>query len=112
MKNTLKILILFGFFSVFIHPACNDKDNTPPVITILGDNPLYHPLGVPYVDPGATAQDDQDGDITSKIVTTIDVDVNTQAYNYHVYYDVEDAAGNKATQAVRIVHVLELQQSF
>jgi hypothetical protein len=108
MKSILKIVILFSLFSVFFHPACKDKDTTPPVITILGDNPLFYPLGVPYVDPGATAEDDQDGDITAKIKTTIDVDVNVQAYNYHVYYDVEDAAGNKAKQAVRIVHVLQM----
>lgn len=108
MKTTLKVVLLFSLLSVFLHPACKDKDTTPPEITIVGDNPLYHPLGVPYVDPGATAQDDQDGDITGKIMTTIEVDVNTQAYNNHVYYNVEDAAGNEATQAIRIVHVLKL----
>ena len=35
-------------------------DETPPEITVLGDNPLTWIAGEPYVDPGATALDDVD----------------------------------------------------
>ncbi|MDD4304461.1 MAG: GLUG motif-containing protein, partial [Patescibacteria group bacterium] len=45
-------------------------DNTSPVITILGSNPLSIYKGDSYYDEGATATDAVDGDITNDIVTT------------------------------------------
>lgn len=104
MKNLLICCILF--FSVAVFSSGCKKDKNPPVITIIGDNPLIHPLGVPYDDPGATAFDEEDGDITDKIQTEINVDINEQGYNYSVKYNVEDAAGNRADEKVRTVHVL------
>jgi hypothetical protein len=87
--------------------GCKEKDTTPPVITITGDNPLNHPVGVPYNDPGATALDEEDGDLTNEIETTVNVDPDVVGYNYTVEYKVSDKAGNEATPAVRTVHVLE-----
>jgi hypothetical protein len=43
-------------------------DTTAPVITLVGDNPLELNNGDTYTDPGATASDDVDGDLTSSIV--------------------------------------------
>jgi hypothetical protein len=39
-------------------------DVTPPVITLLGADPFQVPLGGPFIDPGVTAIDDIDGDIS------------------------------------------------
>lgn len=105
-KKFFYILLIVIPSLTLLSSGCN-KDNTPPVIEIIGDNPLVHPKGIPYDDPGATASDDEDGDITDKIQTQINVDINVQAYNYSVTYKVEDEAGNQS-QAVRTVHVLEL----
>ncbi|NRA49074.1 MAG: DUF5011 domain-containing protein, partial [Phaeodactylibacter sp.] len=78
---------------------------TPPVITILGDNPATVTEGSTYSDAGATATDDTDGDITSSI--SVSSNVNTSAAgSYTVTYDVSDAAGNN-TQATRTVNVEE-----
>jgi len=107
-----KIFAFIPIFVVvlFISTSCNkNKDTSPPVITMIGDTTIWHPLGQPYNDPGATALDEVDGDITDKIVTTSNVDVNVQAYNYWVRYNVEDEAGNKAEQVQRTVNVLELK---
>ena len=41
---------------------CFVFDTTPPVITLLGDNPAVVGVGEEYVDAGATAFDDVDGD--------------------------------------------------
>ncbi|MEM7801819.1 MAG: immunoglobulin-like domain-containing protein, partial [Chloroflexota bacterium] len=80
-------------------------DNTPPVITLNGDNPLELTEGDSYTDPGATAEDDVDGTITNDIVVGGDtVDTNTPG-SYTVTYDVSDAAGNAATTVSRIVNV-------
>jgi hypothetical protein len=53
-------------------------DDTPPVIILLGDNPLDLTVGDPYVEPNATASDDVDGDITNNIV------INASGEIYHL----------------------------
>ncbi len=86
-------------------------DTAPPLITPLGVNPLSWNLGqTPYVDPGATAQDNVDGNLTSSIITdTSDVDTNTLG-TYTVDYSVTDTAGNRAT-ASRTVQVVIAKKS-
>ena len=79
-------------------------DTTPPKITLLGNNPEKIVLDANYVDAGATALDDKDGDLTSKIVTRVKVDTSNTG-TYRVYYSVTDKAGNKA-RAVRRVKVI------
>ena len=54
---------------------------------------------------GATATDDKDGDLTSKIETTGKVDTK-KAGTYKITYTVKDAAGNTST-ATRTVIVKE-----
>lgn len=80
-------------------------DTTPPVITLLGDATVTIAVGDTYVDAGATALDDTDGDITANIVVNNPVDSNTEG-DYTVTYDVTDAAGNMATQVSRTVRVV------
>ncbi len=70
----------------------------PPVISLVGDNPLIHELGTPYADPGATTDDG------SEVTTdTSQVDVNVLG-DYLVTYTATDDDGNTAT-AIRIVYV-------
>ncbi len=42
-------------------------DDTKPVITLAGETPIKIAYGTPFTDPGATAFDNVDGDITVKI---------------------------------------------
>ena len=61
-----------------------------------------------YVDPGATALDNDDGDISNSIQVSGDyVDVLSPGI-YHVYFNVSDAAGNAADTAIRTVQVSQL----
>ena len=86
----------------------NSADTTPPVITITGDNPVTLKVGDSYIDAGATAVDDVDGEVS---VTTVSNDVDTtQVGTYYVTYEAIDAAGNKAT-ATREVKVSEVVSS-
>ncbi len=71
-------------------------DIVKPIIKVIGKN-VKTEKGKTYVDQGATATDDVDGDITNKIITTNSVDTNTVG-RYSVKYSVEDAAGNTATK--------------
>ena len=43
-------------------------DTTPPVITLIGSSTITLTVGETWTDPGATATDDVDGDITSSII--------------------------------------------
>jgi len=83
----------------------NGQDSIPPVITILGNNPIMHPVGTTYTDDGATAQDDVDGDVTSSIITTNNVIENVIGV-YTVDYQVTDMAGNTAMVS-RTVNVID-----
>jgi hypothetical protein len=80
-------------------------DVTPPVITLLGANPLVFVQGGTFTDPGATAFDSRDGDLTASIVVAGTVDGNVPG-DYPVTYDVSDAAGNAALRQTRLVRVL------
>ena len=81
-------------------------DTTAPVITLLGDNPQNIMVGGTYVELGATAIDDVDGDISLNLaIDSSAVDTDT-AGNYTVTYDVTDAAGNAATTVTRTVSVV------
>ncbi|MDQ7016783.1 MAG: glycoside hydrolase family 9 protein, partial [Gammaproteobacteria bacterium] len=72
------------------------SDTTVPVITLLGTNPQAVEAGTAYVEAGATASDNLDGNISASIVIT--GAVNTAVpNNYTITYTVSDAAGNSAT---------------
>jgi len=73
----------------------------PPVLTLTGANPMNLNLGDTFIDPGATATDDIDGDITATIHTISDVDTSVAA-TYTVTYSVTDSDDNtvSATRSV------------
>ena len=79
-------------------------DVTAPVITLTGSSTVSIELDAVYVDAGATALDNIDGDISINITLTSTVDVNTVG-TYSVTYNVSDAAGNAATPVIRTVNV-------
>ena len=79
-------------------------DVTKPVITLLGDSEIRHEQGTEYIDAGATATDNIDGDITDLIIISSNVDSNVSG-RYTVTYFVIDSAGNEAKQKIRVVNV-------
>ena len=82
-------------------------DSVAPVITLTGDDPQTVERGSAYVEQGATATDDTDGDISGNIVIDASaVDINVVG-SYGVTYNVSDAAGNPAVEVVRTVNVVD-----
>jgi lysophospholipase L1-like esterase len=72
------------------------EDTEPPVITLLGDNPMNLTVGDTFTDPGATAVDNVDGDLTESIVVGGDTVDTSTAGTYVITYNVSDAAGDDA----------------
>ena len=82
------------------------QDTTAPVITLVGTDPVTIEVHTPYVDAGATASDNVDGNITANIATFNPVNQDGVG-DYTVTYDVVDSHGNPATQVTRTVHVVD-----
>jgi Zinc carboxypeptidase/Domain of unknown function (DUF5011)/GEVED domain/Secretion system C-terminal sorting domain/Fibronectin type III domain len=80
-------------------------DTTPPVISLVGTSSINLFVGDFYSEPGATATDNKDGNITANIVIAGTVNTNT-AGTYIITYNVSDAAGNPASQVTRTVNVI------
>ncbi|MFY9152763.1 MAG: immunoglobulin-like domain-containing protein [Prolixibacteraceae bacterium] len=79
-------------------------DRIKPVITLIGDASIAICQGETYNDAGATATDDVDGDISSRIIVGNHVDKDIPD-TYIVTYNVSDAAGNDAIEVKRTVVV-------
>lgn len=95
--------------TVTVAAATNNApaDSEPPTIRLLGANPLLLAVGDQYVEPGARATDDVDGDVSSSVVIDRSGVSTANAGNYRVTYNVADSAGNQANQVVRSVIVEE-----
>lgn len=78
-------------------------DRTPPVIHLNGDATITLTEGGSFDDPGASATDAREGDLTGDIVVTGTVNPNVPG-TYELKYSVRDSVGN-AAEAVRTVIV-------
>lgn len=77
-----------------------------PEITVIGENPLSVECGTNYADPGATAVDACNTDLTTSIEVINPVDTMIVG-EYAVCYNVTDAAGNTAAEKTRTVNVVD-----
>lgn len=74
----------------------------PPVITILGDNPITIDKGSTYTDAGATATSSKDGNLTSSIVKTGTVNT-TIGGTYYITYSVTDSNGTTVSESRTVI---------
>ena len=75
-----------------------------PMLTLLGPNPMTVEAGSAFADPGATAFDDELGDITASISVTGSVDPATVG-SYTLTYSVSNAF--LTTTMTRTVNVVD-----
>jgi hypothetical protein len=79
-------------------------DSTPPTLVLRGQPTLDIVIDSPFTDPGVTASDAVDGDLTARVV--VSGSVNTAALGtYTLTYSVSDLAGNAAAPVTRTVNV-------
>lgn len=84
------------------------KDAVPPTLTLSGNTSMVVELGTEYSEPGFSANDDVDGDITANVTVNGNVDTNTAGI-YNLNYEVRDNSDNVAT-AKRTVSVYKKQE--
>jgi len=83
------------------------KDLTPPELTLLGDAVVELTIGNGFEEPGFTATDNSDGDLTEQVQVSGEVNMYLPG-TYTLTYTVTDAAGN-TTEATRTVVMCEIR---
>ena len=72
------------------------KDEEIPSITLNGDGTIYLYVGNGYSEPGYSALDNCDGDITDKVVVSGEVSINNPG-TYKITYSVTDSNNNTSS---------------
>lgn len=101
MSKLTFLTLVFAGLSII---SCRRKD-IQPVVVLNGEHEQTIALGQPYVEMGAVAKDNKDGDISEDIVITGAVNKDLVG-EYRLFYNVEDSEGNKAATATRFVSVV------
>lgn len=96
-----KITYMFGLkiLSQIIHVV----DTQAPEIMLEGEKELKLKNLASFFEPGYTASDNYDGDLTKK-VKLVHIPDEVESKKYHYVYSVTDSSGNEAT-AERIVYI-------
>jgi hypothetical protein len=80
------------------------EDMTPPNIELYGDTEVNLFFGSDYVEPGFSATDNVDGDVTDRVI--VSGSVGSDLGQYSLTYAVVDNAENTAIPVHRIVNVV------
>jgi VCBS repeat-containing protein len=101
------VAVLDDSVAIFINDGAGnfgEPDSNAPVIQLRGDATINVVIDSTYSDAGATATDQEDGDISSRIVVANPVNT-TVLGTYTVTYTVSDLSGNAAKPVTRTVNV-------
>ena len=71
------------------------EDTTAPILSLIGDNNHSHGVDTQWEDPGYSATDSLEGNLTANVAISGDIDVNTTG-EYTLIYSVSDSSGNEA----------------
>jgi len=91
---------------VVISGELDGPDSTPPLITLNGSPTINMNLFSTYIEQGAIAIDNIDGDLTDSITISGSVNTNSPG-TYFITYDVSDASGNTADTVIRTVNIIQ-----
>ena len=80
------------------------RDTEGPMIKLAGKKTHKTEFGYEFKDPGYTAIDNYDGDLTDRVIVSGDVNTNKEG-TYELSYSVTDSSDNtvKATRIVKVV---------
>ena len=88
----------------------NRVDNEAPIITLKGGDNYYITEKAEYSDPGYTASDNCEGDLTEKVKVSGEVDSNVVG-KYYIDYSVSDSKGNSTKVTRTVIVSKEIQTS-
>ena len=94
-----KFLLLVGSAGI-LDQVLEDDDNTPPVISLNGSNPVTIELGSSYSDAGAST------DTGEPVTVSGSVDANSVGV-YILTYNSVDSSGNVSSPVTRTVNVVD-----
>lgn len=84
------------------------KDETAPILELLGSAYMEVECGEDFEDPGVTAVDQCDGDLTDDVnVGGQTVDTSVVGASFTITYDLSDSKGNAAPTVTRTVTVVD-----
>ncbi len=104
-KVTYNVENSLGLAANLVVRTVRVADRTKPVIALNGSASITIKKGITYVDAGATATDNYDGNLASMIVVTGTVNT-AKLGTYYKYYNVNDSSSNAATTIKRKVVVV------
>jgi len=81
--------------------------NDAPEITLNGSNPFNLVVGDTFTDPGATASDIEDGDLTASIVVTGSIATTSLPGTFTIVYSVTDSGSLSASTTRDVVITLQ-----
>ena len=103
MKKQILSLALVAFLGTSLILTGCKKDEEAPVITPKGGNTQTVVLNASLTDPGATADDNEDGDISTSVTSDYMTVVNKDlAGTYTVTYKATDEAGNEGMATLSV----------
>ena len=89
----------------------NVKDNIAPEITLKEDSKKSYLIGTEYKDPGYTAIDNYDGDITDKVKVTNNINKDNPG-DYEIVYTVSDSSGNTTEVTRNVKYVKPVKKAL
>lgn len=109
----LLVAVIVGLFALFSkknaiptvskpETTASKKDEIAPIITLNGEKEITINLNDNYKDDGCKAEDNIDGDITSKVTITGEVDTKKEG-EYTINYTVEDSSNNKTEETRKVI---------
>ena len=97
-----KVLLLSLTILLFYCSEEDDIIDETQIITLIGEAIVTVNIYSTYTDAGATAQDNEDGNLTSSIITTGGVNEGVEG-EYVITYTVSDSSGNTATTSRQVI---------
>ncbi|MES2514232.1 MAG: immunoglobulin-like domain-containing protein [Bacteroidota bacterium] len=104
MKKHITILSAVLLAGSTIFTSCKKDDVTAPVVTLNGGDETMSLQGT-FVDMGASANDNKDGNLATSVSGNVDVN---HTGTYQLTYTATDAAGNSATATRNVTVVNDL----
>ncbi len=103
----IKVLLILGLVVLVMFSCNNSKDTTAPVIALKGSSDTTIALNSTWTDPGATAFDDEDGNVPVSASGVVNKDL---VGTYTITYQASDAAGNISikTRTVRVRNMADI----